>query len=70
MDYTNREYHYGGSIILYSGRTNKIKDTTGDNAVRFSELKTKLENDYYISREKKELQKQIDEWFKKNLKTS
>lgn len=68
MDYTNREYHYGGSIILYSGRTNKIKDTTGDNAVRLSELKTRLENDYYISKEKKELQKQIDDWLEKNLR--
>lgn len=65
MDYMNREYYYGGSIIFYSSRTNKIKDTTGDTAIWFSELNKKLENDYYISEEKRELRKQIDDWLKK-----
>lgn len=64
MDYTNREYYYGGSIIFYGSRTNKIKDTTGDTAIWFSELNKKLENDYYFSGEKRELQKQIDDWLK------
>ena len=64
MDYMNREYYYGGSIIFYGSRTNKIKDTTGDTAIWFSELNKKLENDYYFSGEKRELQKQIDDWLR------
>ena len=70
LDYLDVDYNYGGSIIKYRDKTNVIHDPTGDNAVRLSELKTRIENDYYIREEKKELQKQIDAWLKTNLKTS
>lgn len=65
LDYLDVDYNYGGSIIKYRDKTNVIHDPTGYNAVRLSELKTRLENDYYISKEKKELQKQIDDWLEK-----
>ncbi|MDU5743005.1 MAG: sigma factor [Finegoldia magna] len=65
LDYLDVDYNYGGSIIKYRDKTNVIHDSTGYNAVRLSELKTRIENDYYIREEKKELQKQIDDWLKK-----
>lgn len=68
LDYLDVDYNYGGSIIEYRDKTNVIHDPTGDNAVRLSELKTRIENDYYIREEKKELQKQIDAWLEKNLR--